>query len=125
MRPRRGSQPRPSRSGGVCALELLRLRWPKRRPGVARRHFLIRMPVIISMLRGVNVGGHNLIKMDGLRALYGSLKLRHPQTYLQSGNVVFQTEATDLAKLARKIEDAIERQFAFRPAVILRASFAR
>jgi uncharacterized protein (DUF1697 family) len=78
------------------------------------------MPVIISMLRGVNVGGHNLIKMDGLRALYGSLKLRHPQTYLQSGNVVFQTEATDLAKLARKIEDAIERQFAFRPAVILR-----
>jgi uncharacterized protein (DUF1697 family) len=80
------------------------------------------MPVVISLLRGVNVGGHNQVKMDALRALYESLKLRHPQTYLQSGNVVFQTEATDLPKLAKKIEDAIERQFAFRPAVILRTA---
>ena len=80
------------------------------------------MPVVISMLRGVNVGGHNMIKMDALRALYESLKLRHPQTYVQSGNVVFQTEAADLAKLAKKIEDAIERQFAFRPPVILRTA---
>ncbi|MGA3017411.1 MAG: DUF1697 domain-containing protein [Bryobacteraceae bacterium] len=80
------------------------------------------MPAVISMLRGVNVGGHNQIKMDALRALYESLKLRNPQTYVQSGNVVFQTEAADLAKLARKIEDAIERQFAFRPSVILRTA---
>lgn len=80
------------------------------------------MPVVISMLRGVNVGGHNMIKIDALRALYESLKLRHPQTYLQSGNVVFQTEAPDLSKLAKKIEDAIERQFAFRPSVILRTA---
>src|SRR5271169_2053604 len=80
------------------------------------------MPVVVSMLRGVNVGGHNMIKMDALRALYESLKLRHPQTYVNSGNVVFRTEATDLAKLAKKIEDSIERQFAFRPAVILRTA---
>src|ERR1017187_8623543 len=120
VRPRRHPQPRPRRPGRVRALELLRLRWPQRRPGSARCGTLIRMPVVISMLRGVNVGGHNMIKMDALRALYESLKLRHPQTYVQSGNVVFQTEAADLAKLARKIEDAIERQFAFRPPVILR-----
>ena len=37
------------------------------------------MAVIISMLRGVNVGGHNKIKMDALRELYQSLKLRAPR----------------------------------------------
>jgi len=80
------------------------------------------MPVVISLLRAVNVGGHNQIKMDALRALYESLKLRNPQTYVQSGNVVFQTDSADLAKLAKKIEDSIERQFGIRPAVILRTA---
>jgi len=50
------------------------------------------MPVIICMLRGVNVGGHNMIKMDALKALCVSLKLKDPQTYVQSGNVIFRTE---------------------------------
>ena len=50
------------------------------------------MPVLISMLRGVNVGGHNKIRMDDLRALYESLKLEDPRTYVQSGNVIFRTK---------------------------------
>jgi len=78
------------------------------------------MTVIISMLRGVNVVGHNKIKMDALRELYESLGLRDPQTYIQSGNVVFRAEAKGLAPLAKRIEDAIERKFGFRPGVILR-----
>ena len=78
------------------------------------------MPVIISMLRGVNVVGRNRIKMDALRALYESLGLRDPKTYIQSGNVVFRTRRCDLVALARRIEDAIEREFSFRPALILR-----
>jgi uncharacterized protein (DUF1697 family) len=80
------------------------------------------MAVVISLLRGVNVGGHNKIKMEALRALYESLKLRDPQSYVQSGNVVFRTKERDLAKLKRKIENGIERNFGFRPAVILRTS---
>lgn len=72
------------------------------------------------MLRAVNVGGHNKIKMDALRALYEAIGLRNPQTYVQSGNVVFSTEDTDLAQLATLIENAIERSFGFRPAVIVR-----
>jgi uncharacterized protein (DUF1697 family) len=78
------------------------------------------MAVVISMLRGVNVGGHNMIKMEALRALYESLGLKDPQTYVQSGNVVFRTKGQDLAALARRIENAIERSFGFRPAVIVR-----
>jgi uncharacterized protein (DUF1697 family) len=78
------------------------------------------MNVVISMLRGVNVGGHNKIKMDALRELYESLKLRDAQTYVQSGNVVFRTKEQDLVKLAKRIEDTIERSLGFRPNVILR-----
>jgi uncharacterized protein (DUF1697 family) len=80
------------------------------------------MAVIISMLRGVNVGGHNLIKMAALQALYESLKLRDPHTYVQSGNVVFRTDERDLVLLARRIENGIERTFHFRPDVIVRTT---
>ncbi|HUI42748.1 MAG TPA: DUF1697 domain-containing protein [Terriglobia bacterium] len=80
------------------------------------------MTVIISMLRGVNLGPHNRIKMEALRALYASLGLRNPQSYVQSGNVVFRTTAQDLAKLAERIEDGIEKGFGFRPNVILRTT---
>jgi len=80
------------------------------------------MAVVISMLRGVNLGSHNRIKMDALRALYESLKLRDPQTYIQSGNVIFRTEERDLAELAKRIEDGIEQKFGFRSQVILRTT---
>ncbi|HTM49390.1 MAG TPA: DUF1697 domain-containing protein [Bryobacteraceae bacterium] len=80
------------------------------------------MPVIVSMLRGVNVGGHHRIRMDDLRALYESLELRNPLTYIQSGNVVFRSEERSPGRLAARIEDAIERRFAFRPSVILRTA---
>ena len=82
------------------------------------------MTVLISLLRGVNVGGHNRIKMDELRQLYASLGLRDAQTYVQSGNVVFRTGERDLARLARSVEEAIEQSFGFRPAVILRTATA-
>jgi uncharacterized protein (DUF1697 family) len=74
------------------------------------------------MLRGVNVGGHNVIKMDVLRALCTSLKLRNPQTYVQSGNVVFAAAERGLDRLAGRIEAAIEETAGFRPTVILRTA---
>ncbi|HXQ98004.1 MAG TPA: DUF1697 domain-containing protein [Candidatus Limnocylindrales bacterium] len=78
------------------------------------------MSVIISMLRGVNVGGHNKIKMEELRALYESLKLKGAQTHVQSGNVIFRSDEKDLAALTQRIQNAIERKFGFRPEVIAR-----
>lgn len=78
------------------------------------------MTVIISLLRGVNVGGHNKIPMDALRELYKSLGLQEARTYIQSGNVVFRTENRDLVRLAILIESAIERKFGFRPGVVVR-----
>ena len=78
------------------------------------------MTVIISLLRGVNIGGHHKIKMDALRDLYESLGFRGAQTYLQSGNVVFRTKAGDISKHAERIEAAIEKAFGFRPVVVPR-----
>lgn len=80
------------------------------------------MPVYISMLRGVNVGGHNLIKMDKLRDLYTSLKFQNVQSHVQSGNVIFLAKETDEAAIAKKIQSAIEKAFGFRPEIVLRST---
>jgi uncharacterized protein (DUF1697 family) len=80
------------------------------------------MSVVVSMLRAVNVGGHSVIKMDALRALYTSLKFENPQTYLQSGNVIFKTSERNLDAIAKRIQSAIEKKFDCRPDVILRTT---
>lgn len=81
---------------------------------------LIHMRVVISLFRGINVGGHHRVKMDALRALYGSLGLQDAQTYVQSGNVVFRTKARDEEKLAQTIEKGFEAEFGFHSDVITR-----
>ncbi len=78
------------------------------------------MNVYVSFLRGVNVGGHNKIKMDVLRELYGRLGFHDPQTYVQSGNVVFGAKEKNLK--AKVLEDGIEKAFGFRPGVVLRSA---
>ena len=80
------------------------------------------MPVVVSLLRAVNVGGHAVIKMADLKALYESLKFRDVQTYVQSGNVVFRTESGDLKALSKKIQMAIEKRFKVAPRVLLRTT---
>lgn len=80
------------------------------------------MLVVICFLRAVNVGGHNKIKMDALRTLCESLQLENPQTYVQSGNIVFKTKEKDLTRLAERIGNKIQRKFKFRPEVILRTA---
>jgi len=76
------------------------------------------MHVYVSFLRGVNVGGHNKIKMDALRDLYRKLGFHDPRTYVQSGNVVFGAKEKNLK--AQVLEEAIEKTFGFRPGVVLR-----
>ena len=80
------------------------------------------MPVAISMLRGVNLGPHRRLKMDALRTMYESIGLLNPQTYVQSGNVIFATKERDLAKVAKRIESAIERTFGFSSDVMIRTA---
>jgi uncharacterized protein (DUF1697 family) len=65
------------------------------------------MQTYISILRGINVSGHKLIKMADLKALYESLGFKEVITYIQSGNVIFKAEKKgDLAAIiGKKIQD--------------------
>jgi uncharacterized protein (DUF1697 family) len=78
------------------------------------------MPVVIALLRGVNVGGNCQLPMVKLREICGSLGLEDTVTYIQSGNAVFRTKQRNLCGLAREMEGAIEAAVGFRPAVALR-----
>jgi uncharacterized protein (DUF1697 family) len=80
------------------------------------------MPVYISMVRGINVGGHNKIKMEELRALHESLGHKAAQSYIQSGNIVFKTKQLNQGQLTKQICDGLHKKFGFRPAVILRTT---
>jgi len=80
------------------------------------------MPIMIALLRGINVGGHHKIKMDDLRKVCESLKLRNPQTYVHSGNIVFSTDEKDAARVAKRMEEAIERKFGFHADVVVRTT---
>ncbi len=80
------------------------------------------MSAVICLLRAVNVGGRNKCPMQALRALCESLKLDNPQTYVQSGNVLFRTKERNLARLAARFQSAFEKKFGFRTEVILRTA---
>jgi len=80
------------------------------------------MAVLISMLRGVNLSSHNQIKMEELHALYESMKLDDPRSYVQSGNVIFRTKEKNSPQLAKKIQKNIEKKFGCCPEVILRTA---
>ena len=66
----------------------------------------------IAFLRAVNVGGR-IVKMDALRAAFEALGLAEVQTFIASGNVIFETRARDLAALERRIERQLQASFGF------------
>jgi uncharacterized protein (DUF1697 family) len=80
------------------------------------------MPIYIAMLRGINVGGHNRIKMDQLRTSLEALGFEQVKTYIQSGNVVLKSATISPAALSRKIEKQIVGQFGFAVSVISRTA---
>ncbi|MDP4143408.1 MAG: DUF1697 domain-containing protein [Bacillota bacterium] len=76
------------------------------------------MTIYIALLRGINVGGKNKIKMADLKKMFEDLGLSEVKTYIQSGNVIFKSNETEEA-LRNKIEQGIETVFGFSIAVIL------
>ncbi|HWI64261.1 MAG TPA: DUF1697 domain-containing protein [Symbiobacteriaceae bacterium] len=81
------------------------------------------MTTFIALLRGINVGGHKLVKMAELKRTFEALGFSRVQTYIQSGNVVFEA-AEDEASLRRRIEQAIEAAFGFAVPTVLRTAQA-
>jgi uncharacterized protein (DUF1697 family) len=66
----------------------------------------------ILLLRGINVGGHRKIKMADLKALLQTLGYAEVQTYIQSGNIILQTEEST-TEVAQKVKDAITKDYGF------------
>lgn len=77
------------------------------------------MTTYISILRGINVSGRNLIKMDALKKMYAQLGFEQITTYVQSGNVVFTAKKADVKKLGEKISKQIETDFGYQVPVIV------
>lgn len=79
------------------------------------------MTVYIALLRGINVGGKNIIKMAELKKVFDGIGLCEVQTFIQSGNVLFKSNEEE-EPLRREIEYEIERAFGFPVTVILRTA---
>ncbi|MCX6258607.1 MAG: DUF1697 domain-containing protein [Bacteroidia bacterium] len=77
------------------------------------------MPVYLSILRGINVGGHRKIVMSDLRALYEGLGFSNVITYIQSGNVIFTNDNNP--DLTGRIEQSVFRKYGFQVPVIIRS----
>ena len=76
------------------------------------------MTAFVTLLRGINVGGKNILPMKEFRELLTKLGCENVATYIQSGNAVF-TYAGDSAKLPELITTAVESGFGFRPSVMV------
>jgi len=74
----------------------------------------------VALLRGINVGGNNPIKMTALKACFEEQGLSEVATYIQSGNVVFSAIGPP-AEIARRLEVAIAAAFDCRTSVVLRS----
>ncbi len=73
----------------------------------------------ISLLRGINVSGQKLIKMEALAALYTRIGFEDVVTYIQSGNVIFRSSETSLVQVKHRIEQGIQDMFGFNVVVIV------
>ncbi|MDD7794288.1 DUF1697 domain-containing protein [Clostridium sp. 'White wine YQ'] len=79
------------------------------------------MTTFIALLRGINVGGKNIIKMAELKKALESIGLLEVKTYIQSGNVLFKS-SEDKKIIKEKIEREIEKTFKISLTVVLRTS---
>ena len=67
----------------------------------------------LALLRGINVGGKNLIGKDDLRRCFQDLGFEHVRTYIQSGNVLFRTSASGTAELTARVEAGLSERFSY------------
>lgn len=74
----------------------------------------------IALLRGLNVGGGHVVKMDRLRALFESLGLARVETFIASGNVIFESRSRSAAALESRIEEALEAELGYAVSTMLR-----
>ncbi len=76
----------------------------------------------VGLLRGINVGGKNIIKMADLKLCFEQNGFRNVSTYIQSGNVIFEFAKISTQELEEKIEQALSKRFAYEARVLVRSA---
>ncbi len=75
----------------------------------------------VALLRGINVGGNNPIKMFALKEAFEKVELKNVLTYINSGNVVFETTETNDEMLMTELESMLTRTFKYKARLILKS----
>lgn len=73
----------------------------------------------LGLLRGINVGGKNIIKMADLKSCFEKMGFSAIKTYIQSGNIFFQSSEKDPEKLTSKIEKVLSKTFNYHGRLVL------
>jgi uncharacterized protein (DUF1697 family) len=79
------------------------------------------MPRYIAFLRAINVGGHN-VKMEELRALFETFGFSNVETFIASGNIIFETESESVQDLQKWIEAQLHKSLGYEVATFLRTT---
>lgn len=72
-----------------------------------------------ALLRGINVGGNNIIKMSDLKSCFESMGLTNVSTYIQSGNVIFTSDIVDKVKIVDTIEAQLSKTFDYQSKIVV------
>lgn len=76
----------------------------------------------VALLRGINVGGNNIIKMEALRACFEKMGYMNVRTYIASGNVIFNASTMPRLELEEHIEKALRKEFNYKTTVLVRTA---
>jgi uncharacterized protein (DUF1697 family) len=77
--------------------------------------------VFVALLRGVNVGGNNMISMSSLKKSFETMGFTGVVTYINSGNIIFKSKEADARKLESKIEKMLSKEYELDSKVVLRS----
>lgn len=80
-----------------------------------------RLNLFVALLRGVNVGGNNMISMSSLKQSFESIGFTHVSNYINSGNIIFNAKETDARKLEVKIERMLVKDYEMGSKVVVRS----
>ena len=72
----------------------------------------------LALLRGINVGGNNIIKMTDLKACFENMGFADVLTFIQSGNILFKAAAKDKTRLTKKIEGVLSERFSYKSRIV-------
>ena len=73
----------------------------------------------VALLRGINVGGNNLIKMPLLTACLAGKSFKNVRTYIQSGNVLFTSSEKNIDRITRRMEEVLSKEFNYQSRVVI------